>query len=37
MLGRSAIALLALSVLVFGCAPDLLLERIMHSIKAVGL
>lgn len=37
MLGRAAIAVLALSVLVFGCAPDLLLGKILHSIKAVGL
>ncbi len=36
LLSRMAIALLALGVLVLGCAPDFFLQRIIPAVKAAG-
>jgi NADH-quinone oxidoreductase subunit N len=36
MLSQVTIALLALAVVVLGCAPDLLMGRLIHAIQAAG-
>jgi NADH-quinone oxidoreductase subunit N len=36
IVSQVAIALLALAVVVLGCAPDLLMGRLIHTIHAVG-
>ena len=36
ILSQVAIALLALAVVVLGCAPDLLMGRLIHAIQAAG-
>ena len=36
LLARLAIGLLALAVLILGCAPDLLLQKLIEAIRAAG-